>query len=191
MAQSVKEYVVPEGNYPQFISESDIHYVYALELDKIFISNNEIFTLDLSSINVLNLETNDKDTDKYSKIYKAVIDWGDGKKDTVFKSIEKKVNTLGVAEPVKWDIVEHKYSMKEYIDYTQYEKTPTVIKINCFNVYGTCFKFEIPFEILYKSLPELGTEFKIISANIRNDGNTSYVLKHVATDSIVVVRSND
>lgn len=180
--EKLLEYKI-DGNYPVYSPETAAHYKYTKELDKIDLVNNEDISINLEGIKILKFETN-SDLDRYTEPHKIIIDWGDGNKDTYIKRIDKPLDNIGGLSPSDWKIFTHSYAIGEIIDHSE-------IKISCINEYGTAFMFTLPFTPIYKSLSDIGTKFKIISANITNDGETSYVLKHVDTDSIVFVRSEN
>lgn len=175
------EYII-DGNYPVINPDIEPHYSYTKTFDKISVLNNDEMLIDLTNVKLLKIETDSAETDSYTDLSKIIIDWGDGNVESIAKKI-KPISTLGNKFDLTWKMLKHVYSLEE-------EKKDLSIKIRCFNKFGTVFDFIIPFEAVYKSLSDVGTTFKIISANIRNDGETAYILKHVDSDSIVFLASN-
>lgn len=179
--EKLKEYKI-SGDYPKYSPDTLVHYTYSTVLDEISLLNNEETVVDLSSVKILKIET-DSDEDSYDEPHKIIIEWGDGKKDVYNKRIDKPVSNIGGLIETDWKIFSHNYSFDESLEESS-------IKITCINKYGTGFTFILPYKIIYKTLTDIGTKIKIISANITNEGKTSYVLKHVDTDSIVFLSSN-
>lgn len=171
------EYVL-SGNHPNSSDDSKTY----TNLDEITIFNNEEFIIDLTDVKILKFDKESPIDEDYVEPHKIIVDWGDGKTDTSVAKITNSLSTINSNS--EWKKISHNYAFEEYTE-------KSAVKITCFNIFGTSFTFNLPFSVVYKSLSDIGTEFKIISANIRNDGETSYVLKHIATDSIVFVVSNE
>lgn len=171
---NITEKYVISGDHP---SDGDDSKEYTV-LPRISIFNNESIELDLSSVRIIKF---DSDTPEYIEPYKIIVEWGDGKSNEIVKKIGKMESTVAGVDS-EWKKISHNYATEEYI-------TESTINVKCFNIFASSFTFKIPYDLIYKSLSDIGTKFKIISANIRNDGETSYVLKHDATDSIVFITS--
>ena len=74
--------------------------------DTIEIYNNGQFTLDLSSLRIICSDSSIQN----SEIIKIRIDWGDGHKDTISKSILSNSSSIGFYDELDWKTITHVFN---------------------------------------------------------------------------------
>lgn len=152
--------------------------------DVIEIINNESVLFDLTKMNVWTSSTDvlnsfDVDTIKF------YIDWGDGKTERLSKPLISNKSTIGVHKPNEWKIVEHVFVVDKK------SQNGNVITISAFNSFDEKLTIKIPYNVIYKTIYDLGSEFSLFSANTTNTNKVSYTLKQNNTDSLMVISSVD
>ena len=152
--------------------------------DVIEIINNESVLFDLTKMNVWTSSTDvlnsfDVDTIKFH------IDWGDGKTERLSKPLISNKSTIGVHKPNEWKIVEHVFVVDKK------SQNGNVITISAFNSFDEKLTIKIPYNVIYKTIYDLGSEFSLFSANTTNTNKVSYTLKQNNTDSLMVISSVD
>lgn len=152
--------------------------------DVIEIINNESILFDLTKMNVWTSSTDvlnsfDVDTIKFH------IDWGDGKTERLSKPLISNKSTIGVHKPNEWKIVEHVFVVDKK------SQNGNVITISAFNSFDEKLTIKIPYNVIYKTIYDLGSEFSLFSANTTNTNKVSYTLKQNNTDSLIVISSID
>lgn len=131
--------------------------------------------------NVIKLE-NSESLSPYEKI-KIKINFGDNNKEILSKSLTHKNYILKKNE--KWDSVEHFYSFddEEYYNGKQY----IIIEIK--NIEGITDKIIIPFTVLNTVASEYNVKMDLVSANLTNDNDVSFVF-NILNDNQLVFASN-
>lgn len=110
-----------------------------------------------------------------------IIDWGDGKKDTLSPE-NFKVTGPAVAYYESWMNKSHEYHFHNGID-----KTDLIITI--YNTKNEKTVITIPIRIKIKSLAETRAKFELISANITNDNKVSYIINDATTKQMIILNS--
>ena len=112
----------------------------------------------------------------YTKI-KIKIDYGDGKKEI----LSKPLNYTNFSKLNDWACTEHFYNFndKKYYEGTHY--ITFIIK----NIEGLTDKIIIPFTVLNTQAVNYNVKMDLISANLTNDNNVSFVFNIVGDNQIV------
>lgn len=131
--------------------------------------------------NVIKLE-NSESLSPYEKI-KIKINFGDDNKEILSKSLTHKNYILKKNE--KWDSIEHFYSFngEKYYNGKQY----IVIEIK--NIEGITDKIIIPFTVLNTVASEYNVKMDLVSANLTNDNDVSFVF-NILNDNQLVFATN-
>lgn len=143
--------------------------------EHISIENNEDIKFDFSKITFSEKHKGDINIPG-TKFFKASIQFGDDTNKLVSSFITQKYSLIGSTYD-DWVYFTHTYDFKE-------NKGGSLI-LKFYSTAGDVATITIDFDIKFKSIYELGTEFEIISANINSKNSISYLLKHNATDSII------
>lgn len=115
----------------------------------------------------------EKSTFKVEKcLYKIKIDYGDGKSSIITRPIKNNDSS--------WLTFSHHYCFENFED--------NVIKVTLYNLYGFAVEMEIPFKIRKSSLQNQGIELELITANLDNSKNVSYVFNEVANNQIILAK---
>ena len=149
-------------------------------LTSIKLPNNSTLKLNLAGISVTPSNQKLTNVDQIITL-KIIIDWGDGNIETVspyYHVAESSIN----AKYQEWSSISHLYSLHD-------ENIKPSLKIEVFNSLKDCATIIIPITIQYQSLLESGAKFVLVSANITNDNQVSYVLNNTADKSSFVVSS--
>jgi hypothetical protein len=129
------------------------------------------------------IETENTETlSPYEKI-KIKINFGDGLKQTLDKPLTHKNYILKKDEI--WDSTEHFYSFEDEKYYNS--KQHIIIEIK--NIEGIMDKIIIPFTVLNTVASEYNVKMDLISANLTNDNNISFVF-NILNDNQLVFASN-
>ena len=129
------------------------------------------------------IETENTETlSPYEKI-KIKINFGDGVKQTLNKPLTHKNYILKKDEI--WDSTEHFYSFEDEKYYN--DKQHIVIEIK--NIEGITDKIIIPFTVLNTVASEYNVKMDLISANLTNDNDVSFVF-NILNDNQLVFASN-
>ena len=143
-------------------------------LESIKLPNNSTLKLNLAGISVTPSNQKLTNVDQIITL-KIIIDWGDGNIET-----ESSIN----AKYQEWSSISHLYSLHD-------ENIKPSLKIEVFNSLKDCATIIIPITIQYQSLLESGAKFVLVSANITNDNQVSYVFNNKADKSSFVISSKD
>lgn len=156
----------------------------AIYKETVEIFNNETFTLDFEGIT---FNTNQEGVDNV-ELLKANIDWGDGSSETIYKRLYSSTSSIGTYETTSWKRVTHLYNTdKKNIYLTDDVRSLPKITITLYNTFNDSVKIYIPYKLVYKSIYDLGTSFKMLSANISNDNHSSFVIKNKNDESLMIV----
>lgn len=129
------------------------------------------------------IETENTETlSPYEKI-KIKINFGDGVKQTLSKPLTYKNYILKKDEI--WDSTEHFYSFEDEKYYNGQQNIIIEIK----NIEGITDKIIIPFTVLNTVASEYNVKMDLISANLTNDNNVSFVF-NILNDNQLVFASN-
>lgn len=120
----------------------------------------------------------------YEKI-KIKIDFGDGNKKTLIKPLTHKEFILNGTS--NWASVKHHYSFndKKYFDSIQY----IIIEIK--NIEGIVDKIIIPFTILSSLAADYDLKMDLLSANLTNDNNVSFIFNILNNNQIVFTTNKE
>lgn len=177
-------YVVVKRTYNTIVvSDFDFSTEY------ISILNNSSITFDVSDYKIESHLIHDKTYD----VFKVVIDYGDGNKETISQPIKKPTSTLSSPTSKNWNIFTHEFHFdKEYVyDEKLLSKNLPFISIKLYAVTGEYEEKVIHYKVLYKSLYELGTEFDINSSNLTAQNTVSYVMTKRDTGNMILVNTKD
>lgn len=105
-------------------------------------------------------------------LYKIKIDYGDGEKDTLIRPIK---NNDG-----SWLSFSHHYCFENFSD--------NAIKITLYNFYGFAAEIEIPFKVKKTSLQSQGLELELVTVNLDNNKNVSYVFNEASNNQIILAK---
>ena len=156
--------------------------------DTIEIYNNGQFTLDLTSLRVSCSDSSIQN----SEIIKIRIDWGDGQKDTISKSILSNSSSIGFYDEMDWKTITHVFNTdKRNVYLTDDVKALPKIRIKAFTTFNDSVVINIPYKLIYKSLYDLGTDFSLMNGNISNDNHSSFILKNNKENNMVVISVRD
>lgn len=156
----------------------------AIYRETVEIFNNETFTLDFDGIT---FNSNQEGVDNV-QLLKANIDWGDGSTETIYKRLYSSTSSIGGYETSSWKRITHMYNTdKKNVYLTDDVRALPKITITLYNTFNDCVKIYIPYKLVYKSIYDLGTSFKMLSANISNDNHSSFVIKNKNDDSMMIV----
>ena len=133
--------------------------------DGIEIVNNEEISFNLKDF---------KDIEHSDSIHKIEVDFGDGSNFTLNKPIK--------SEDENWMNVSHRFAFKEDIN-------NGIIKIHFYNLYGESIAKEINFKLKQLSLQEQEIEFRLVSANLRNDKKISYVFNNINKNQLILAKN--
>ena len=129
------------------------------------------------------IETENTETlSPYEKI-KIKINFGDGVKQTLNKPLTHKNYILKKDEI--WDSTEHFYSFEDEKYYNGQQNIIIEIK----NIEGITDKIIIPFTVLNTTASEYNVKMDLISANLTNDNNVSFVF-NILNDNQLVFATN-
>lgn len=112
-----------------------------------------------------------------TKLFKILIEFGDGTKKLTAINISKEYSLIGSTFD-EWLELSHQYDFQDTDTHD--------LKITFYSTAGDKSEIILHFDTKFKSIYELGTEFEIISANINMQNSISYMLRHKATDSVIV-----
>lgn len=148
------------------------------------IFNNQTFTLQFNNLQF----RSDQQGVNNVELLKIKVDWGDGKNDTIFKRLFSSTSSIGMYQESSWKKITHQYNTdKKNVYLTDDVRSLPKIEITLYNTFNDVVKIYIPYKLVYKSLYDLGTSFKMLSANIANDNHSSFVLKNTNDESMMVV----
>lgn len=131
--------------------------------------------------NVIKLE-NSESLSPYEKI-KIKINFGDDNKKILSKSLTHKNYILKKNE--KWDSIEHFYSFND----EKYYNGKQYIVIEIKNIEGITDKIIIPFTVLNTVASEYNVKMDLVSANLTNDNDVSFVF-NILNDNQLVFATN-
>lgn len=114
----------------------------------------------------------------YDKI-KIKVDFGDGQHDLLVKPLSHKNFILG--NKTSWCTIEHFYSFKEKEYFEKGGKIIFEIK----NIEGLCDIIIIPFELINSSVNNYNAKLDLMSANLTNDNNISFVFNNVQDNQLI------
>jgi hypothetical protein len=132
--------------------------------------NNEDFIIDFT-----------ENTDKI-KIY---IDYGDGKTDKLVKPIVVKSGAINVDDR-GWMTSSHFYGFKNESDFSS--TASKTISIRMYDIKGNCTSKSIRYSVKKNILDGQSRTLEIISANITNKGDVSYVINNTANKQIIFLK---
>lgn len=120
----------------------------------------------------------------YEKI-KIKIDFGDGHKANLVKPLTHKELILNGSSD--WSIIKHHYSFndKKYFEKINY------IVIEVKNIEGLIDKIVIPFTILSSLAADYNLKMDLLSANLTNDNNISFVFNILNNNQIVFASNKE
>lgn len=145
-------------------------------------ANNTTIHVNLAGISVSSSDTKLTNLDQLITL-KVIIDWGDGTTESVspyYHVAESSIN----AKYQEWTSVSHLYSLHT-------ETKNLTMKIYVYNSHNDCATIIIPITIQFQSLLQSGAKFRLISANITNNNQVSYVFNNLTDKSNLVVTSVD
>lgn len=137
------------------------------------IQNNEEIKFDFSKISFKKVVAG-------TKFFKAKVEFGDGESKIISSFISDHYSVINSVWD-DWTSLIHEYNFQE--------NKPGALKITFYSTAGDVAKVELKFDIKFKSIYELGTNFELINANINSKNTVSYVLRHSNTDSIIIANS--
>ena len=145
--------------------------------NKIIIINNELITFNLEKYDLYYIEQDEKKS-PYGKI-KIKVDFGDGQNNLSVKPLSHKNFILG--NTTSWCTIEHFYSFKEKEYFEKEGKIIFEIK----NIEGLCDTIIIPFELINSSVNSYNAKLDLMSANLTNDNNISFVFNNVQDNQLI------
>lgn len=128
---------------------------------------DELFETEEDEKRIIEVE-NAESLSPYEKI-KIKINFGDGNNKTISKPLTHKNYIL--KKDTNWDSVEHFYSFEEEKYYNGQQYIIIVIK----NIEGITDKIIIPFKVFNTAVSEYNIKMDLISANLTNDNNISFI----------------
>lgn len=147
------------------------------DYEEIEICNNEEFILDLEKVKFSSNLTSVNNVE----LNKIFIDWGDGIRESFGRTIN--VSSLGKMTNSQQRIIKHVFN--------KVDSSKSNIIINLYNTIGDKVTIKIPYTIINRSLYDLGTNFKLLQANVSNRNLTQFVMKEEVNDSIIIVSEKD
>lgn len=148
--------------------------------ETIKLPNNTELKLNLDGLSVNPSNQDLTNLDQISTI-KIVIDWGDGKSDSISPPFVKKGSSINTKyDP--WTTISHTYSLNS-------ENNELSLVIYVYNSINDCLIITVPIIIQFQSLLDSGAKLVLVSANITNDNKVSYVLNNSVEKSNFVVGS--
>lgn len=147
-------------------------------LEVIKLPNNDTLNLNLGGLTVKPSNPEITNVDQVVTL-KIIIDWGDGNSESIspyFHVLESTINT----KYKEWTNISHTYSLNS-------EQGEISLQISVYNSLNDCTIFTVPITIQFQSLLESGAKFHLVSANITNDNQVSYVFNNTTEKSSFVV----
>ena len=131
--------------------------------------NNSLITFDLSEISFI---------DKSKQILKIAFSLYPGDKRVLTKPIQTKRPSIGTKK-TSWCIFSETVCFPE--EYMEGE-----IVITVYDYSSNFATIKIPYSVFKQSISEIGGEFDLVSASLRNDSLVSYVARQRSTDTLIV-----
>lgn len=147
-------------------------------LEEITLMNNSVLNLNLSGITVTPSNPDITNVDQVVTL-KIIIDWGDGETESISPYFTVQDSSINV-KAQEWDNVSHTYALHS-------ENGDLTLKIRVFNSLKDCTTLLIPVKVQFQSILESGAKLKLISANITNSNEVSYVLNNIKDKSNMIV----
>lgn len=138
-------------------------------LDPFVFINNSKVTFDLSGISF---------NDESKNILKIAFSLYPNKKRILTKPIQTKTPSVGIKNSY-WNIFTETVSFPE-------EFLTGEIIITVYDYSSDFATIKIPYSVYLQSISEIGGEFDLVSANLRNDSLVSYVARQKSTDTLIV-----
>lgn len=136
--------------------------------------NNSLVTFDLSGISF---------ADESNHILKIVFSLYPGNKRVLTKPIQTRRPSIGVKNSA-WNIFSEIVAFPE--EYMNGE-----IVITVYDYSSNFATIKIPYSVFLQSISEIGGEFDLISASLRNDSLVSYVARQKSTDTLIVFQEKN
>ena len=149
-------------------------------LKSIILPNNSILNLNLADITVIPSNPDITNINQIG-VLKIIISWGDGNTETISPYFHIPSSSINVKIP-EWTEVSHLYSLHD-------EQNEISLYIYVYNSLNDCATLIVPITIQFQSLLESGAKFHLVSANITNNNQVSYVFNNSADKSSFVVSS--
>lgn len=138
-------------------------------LDKFVFVNNSTIKFDLSGISF---------QDATKEILKISVSLYPGNKRVLTRPIQTKRSYIKVRNEA-WNIFTENVSVPE-----EYQTGEIIITVYDYSSnYAT---IKVPYSLFLQSIAEIGGEFDLVSANLRNDALVSYVVRQKSTDTLIV-----
>lgn len=144
----------------------------------ITLANNSSLNLNFSGITVTPSNPEISNVDQIVTL-KIIIDWGDGETESISPYFSVQDSSINI-KPQTWDDVTHKYVLHT-------ENGNIILKIQVFNSLKDCATLLIPVTVKFESILESRAKFRLVSANITNNNNVSYVLNNIADNANMIV----
>lgn len=151
------------------------------EKKTIDIFNNDSLYLVLENVEIAPGDKSLTNPDSIS-ILTIVIDWGDGKKDQLNPENFARKKSGAQQFVISWMNIWHTYHFHD-------GTTDSQITITIYDNANNKYIVIIPLRIKLKSLAETRAKFELISANITNDNQVSYVIHDATTKQMIVLKS--
>lgn len=141
------------------------------------IINGEAFSVDVSGVQVVN-------GSQRMQTVKISVQLGNQEPIIVAAPIEKPINPniKFLEEQDEFRIVELKGFFKE-------GETSGTLVIKVFDPSGNAAVINVPYNVMFLSISDYGSDFDLVQANITNTNDVSYVLRQRETDSVLFVSS--
>lgn len=138
-------------------------------LDPFTFINNSLMTFDLSGISF---------ADESRNILKIIFSLYPGDKRVLTKPIQTKRPSIGVKKS-SWCVFTQTVCFPE-------EYMTGEIVITVYDYSSEFATIKIPYSVFLQSISEIGGEFDLVTANLRNDSLASYVARQKSTDTLIV-----
>ena len=140
--------------------------------------NNTVLNLDLAGLSVKPSNKLLSNPEQVATL-KIVIEWGDGKSDTIAPFFQVKRSSINTKfDP--WSKISHTYSLKT-------QTSSINLKIFVYNSLNDCLIITVPITIQFQSLLDSGAKLNLVTANVTNDNKVSYVINNSVEKSNFVV----
>ena len=150
-------------------------------LEGITLANNTTLNVNMAGISVIPSNPDISNVDQVVTL-KIIIDWGDGKSESISPYFTVKDSSINV-KAQEWDNVSHTYALHT-------DDGDLTLTIRVFNSLKDCATLVIPVTVKFLSILESRAKFKLISANITNNNNVSYVLNNARDKSNIIVTTD-
>lgn len=144
-------------------------------LPAIDVINSEPFSVDLDELVIEN-------NGQKLEIIKVSVQIDDKEVVTSTPSIDLRASSIQTTTSDSFKTVTINASFNE-------DESSGTLTVIAYDASGSSVVFKIPYNVLFKSISEYGSEFDLLQANITNSDAVSYVLSHRKENAVLFVRS--